>query len=129
MMSGPDVLFLALARTTTVSAGLAAGPPRGAGNISFVLFYVPVTSFLTLLLLHDVCAFLNKVLFLTYYWEVTMSFKLCYYFNWVNFIRALVTKSEGRSMLCPALFPTCLAGFAVCSRNVNSFQIQSCGVL
>lgn len=37
-----------------------------------------------------------------------MSFKLCYYFNWVNFIRALVTKSEG--MACTALhfFPCTL---------------------
>lgn len=46
-----------------------------------------------------------------------MSFKLCYYFNWVNFIGALVMKSEGMyGMRCPALLPMCLASFAACSR-------------
>lgn len=37
-----------------------------------------------------------------------MSFKLCYYFNWVNFIRALAGKWEG--MVCSAqrFLPVCL---------------------
>lgn len=37
-----------------------------------------------------------------------MSFKLCYYFNWLNFIRALVMKSEGMACASPHFFPCAL---------------------
>lgn len=51
--------------------------------------------------------FPHEALFLTY-WEATPSFKLRYYFNWVAFIRALATKSEGMACSAWPSFLVCL---------------------